>query len=1083
MLDHDDRSKLCCTSGLDSPELPARPRVNALDGATDTRYHLASILAAAVLPDGHPHALVLRIKKAECDESIIRSPGIVDKMKMQFRGRSTGLLRSKSAGVLSRADSYDDDAQSVNSADVERRAGLLRTEGVRVGTLPFEIREANEEDRNKDWLVSARYERYAIPLNLDQGCADLGASHSPSLTATGRLAATIQALTISPPRTVRTLPETVMSFPNLITCPPPVPSVTRRAQSVLGLPQSLHTTETRTTSGSEQTVLHARSPTDECDVNDGEDHHACHLGKRVAPRPDTAVDNETELGSGSQQRAEVHLHTMDISEQLRPMSQMSDPTEPDLDSLFAPTQTWNFQLPEHQSIEQGAAVLTAVRVKSPAQASSVYSRPSSPNIDKSLQIGGMPAQWPLLDFADTGEAGNTKHETVDKLKVEPPGIAMPRSDQLSNFGSVKWLCPSTRALSTSEKSGNSQQSKQSRFVEWLSPPKKLVRKRRSIFKFLHPSGHKQQIRSISSPMLILQPGEFDGPSDDPALLTVSYELTEPPVQSKTARSTSMVSLRVPMRAENAVTVPRPETLHMTLDERRPSMVEYERSLSIAGDDRRRSSAGVDQRKQYEIEDDGRRASTLFARTLSRAKPLGDTPGQLMAQALAKHQDEKAMFRSASKHKESLAHEEPFDVCFDHGGPSYSAADVPLAEISPVRPTVSMGAFSFSGRVRPRSGTQKVPRMGTSLASWSRFPSHSRPERSASASKADDMIVRDFAVDSKLQAAQNQSTSPESKRSGQMAKGRSKGGLTKSRSSTFSGFVRYYANIFSTGANQNRRTSVATGGWLEHPDLEMLPTVPFGEGHHSHHHTFRQHLHELEEAMREEVEALEAETDKLVHPSHTHHRDADTSGARGAPAVEVAGRKSPFRPESPFQESYFALPIKRPTMACGPDDEGLEEEDPIPFKLAPQAEEGRIARPPASLVPGPLHLDGTTEENAPGPISKATAWADVYGDCVVRTTCAETKAEFDRKAMPPPILRPTKPRSPQQLKPISKTAVIRRFPSVTVIDDCKGHSRSVSLISVVEGCGIMRSSTIDLIDLIEKREREEREKLLNNAWKV
>ena len=70
------------------------------------------------------------------------------------------------------------------------------------------------------------------------------------------------------------------------------------------------------------------------------------------------------------------------------------------------------------------------------------------------------------------------------------------------------------------------------------------------------------------------------------------------------------------------------------------------------------------------------------------------------------------------------------------------------------------------------------------------------------------------------------------------------------------------------------------------------------------------------------------------------------------------------------------------------------------------------------------------------------------------------------------------RSPEQPKRLDPKASVRRFPSVTVVDDRKGHSRSVSLISVkIDGGGVYRSSTNDLVHLIQAREREERDKLL------
>lgn len=57
-----------------------------------------------------------------------------------------------------------------------------------------------------------------------------------------------------------------------------------------------------------------------------------------------------------------------------------------------------------------------------------------------------------------------------------------------------------------------------------------------------------------------------------------------------------------------------------------------------------------------------------------------------------------------------------------------------------------------------------------------------------------------------------------------------------------------------------------------------------------------------------------------------------------------------------------------------------------------------------------------------------------------------------------------------------SSVVRRFPSVTVVDDRKGHWRSISLISAQSGKSL-RNSTNDLLDLIKEAEHMEREKLM------
>ena len=95
-------ANFCCThpqQRIDSPEPPARPLV-AIDG----------IFAAAALPEDHPDALNLPHRKPETDSSIVRSPGIASKIKMQFR--------RKSMKSLSKEKEYDEDAHRITSQEV-----------------------------------------------------------------------------------------------------------------------------------------------------------------------------------------------------------------------------------------------------------------------------------------------------------------------------------------------------------------------------------------------------------------------------------------------------------------------------------------------------------------------------------------------------------------------------------------------------------------------------------------------------------------------------------------------------------------------------------------------------------------------------------------------------------------------------------------------------------------------------------------------------------------------------------------------------------------------------------------------------
>ena len=95
-------TNFCCThpqQRIDTPEPPSRP-LASIDG----------IFAAAALPEDHPHALKFPDRKPELDASIVRSPNLASKIKLQFRRKS---MRN-----LSKEKDYDDDAHQMTSQEV-----------------------------------------------------------------------------------------------------------------------------------------------------------------------------------------------------------------------------------------------------------------------------------------------------------------------------------------------------------------------------------------------------------------------------------------------------------------------------------------------------------------------------------------------------------------------------------------------------------------------------------------------------------------------------------------------------------------------------------------------------------------------------------------------------------------------------------------------------------------------------------------------------------------------------------------------------------------------------------------------------
>jgi hypothetical protein len=133
---------------------------------------------------------------------------------------------------------------------------------------------------------------------------------------------------------------------------------------------------------------------------------------------------------------------------------------------------------------------------------------------------------------------------------------------------------------------------------------------------------------------------------------------------------------------------------------------------------------------------------------------------------------------------------------------------------------------------------------TTVGAWGRYPSHSRPGRSNSAGHADNIQSRDFALENAVRFAMggnihsdeeiDPTTRPESpplingkKRKKRVGSGR----MAKSNSMTFGKqFLKNYTKIFRSQSTEfqrhghGHRSSIATGGMLEYPELEILPEV-------------------------------------------------------------------------------------------------------------------------------------------------------------------------------------------------------------------------------------------------------------------
>lgn len=121
-----------------------------------------------------------------------------------------------------------------------------------------------------------------------------------------------------------------------------------------------------------------------------------------------------------------------------------------------------------------------------------------------------------------------------------------------------------------------------------------------------------------------------------------------------------------------------------------------------------------------------------------------------------------------------------------------------------------------------------------VGAWGKYPSHSRPERTSSAGLRDDVQTRDFALEAAIKFAIGADVDPvdPSPESAQSKKKKKKVGTISQSQSLSLGrqFIKGYTRMFRSQSTEFRRhghghrTSIAAGGALEYPELEILPEV-------------------------------------------------------------------------------------------------------------------------------------------------------------------------------------------------------------------------------------------------------------------
>jgi hypothetical protein len=569
-------------------------------------------------------------------------------------------------------------------------------------------------------------------------------------------------------------------------------------------------------------------------------------------------------------------------------------------------------------------------------------------------------------------------------RYEPTGLR-----DITSYSAIKGAStePSQLARNNSVAS-----TKKSKFREEFSPsrPKKKLIPSSSIMKFLNPK--RSSIRSHSE--TDLKPSALETAVD--GLLEVPGAATN----GERRQSKSMVSMEAEQRA-------------LGHDSKASPM--WERALKTHQDER----AAMFLPKNKEL---ATQSSPIRQRSGSNSKPRSSWEGDAPTPQ---------KFSSAKRLSAPLLDPPtPFPVAASFERPPLFSRR--SAFVSNIAESVSP-----SDEVQMHFNRQSDD--AETVGAWGRYPSHSRPERTFSASHIDRVDSRDFALEAAINFAmgktngeeeeeigptQRASTPPllpgEKKRKKRVGNTR----MAKSNSMTFGkNFLKSYTKIFRSQSiefqkhGHGHRSSVSTGGRLKYPDLEILPDVSRGSI--------------IKEGSREhnqgDYEHLAAEDDH--GPGYK----------KGKGKLQEDESTSTIRPLNIFKHD-----------------------------------------PNASLP----RLDGPADEDH----SKDTArvWSAYYENCMPSFPCASTELDFGVEEVGRSARHSLDSRRPSARSHTVPNRFTKHSRNASCISRVSNGSARASFASMGEDAGgvdgqsvvSVRRSTMDLVSLYKKQEDMERERMLS-----
>ncbi|KAJ9665115.1 hypothetical protein H2201_004775 [Coniosporium apollinis] len=765
----------------------------------------------------------------------------------------------------------------------------------------------------------------------------------------------------------------------------------------------------------------------------GVDRKISQLDRKRRVDPSRSNELDTELDEPKSCNASVHLYNMRISQHLRSASTLS--VTPSVKQVSgaqherarSSLSTRSKAAPRSRHQHQSSSGFASTKVPHAwgnvvSEASSVYStRPNSP---ETLMLPPVPPAYTvpqstlrnetMLDGSQT----NTPVSGRSSSKPSPTPTPVIERAHLKTLNeevwphnardSRKYPDGSTAAFNNSS---SSSVGKESKFKEELtpSPPTKKVKSRnRKAFKLFHHKS-KKGTRAVSM---------FDGSTYDEA----------------------------------------------SVEERKPTRLQ--RSMVFHGDVDQAGALWEKARRAYQKEksamylspENAQSASLFRKRSASVAIPSPRRPSSMVdptdregRPSLADTRQVRSM--SYIKRGDFLVPPEPA------GGKLTGSSLTPKPSVASYASMASTHSAASSQR------EESVDESTVAFGAWSRYPSHTRPQRTGSAGAADNVIARDFAA---VFAPGADSTGSDSentvKRKAAQKKKKAKTPMVKSKSMRFGkNFLKNYTSIFRSQSREFRqygsghRTSIAAGGKLEYPELELLTPVMFNS---------------ILEVAVVDTEAQDKKGKKPKAPKVDNTEDEHLKKWTPKSAIkdEPNGGKWGF--------AFSNTGPSKPRTASHDHDDGVDPTAPSPGPFMSGALPSRV--------------DGSAERDPAMPA--ALRWSKYYGSCVHLPGTSESNNallgdELSNQqgvaSIDDIISTPTR-QSPRLHHDNRKSASY--IYSETSSKSLPGrirhlHDKNMSVTSVVS---MTRANTNDLLALMQEREKLEREKLMRGAeedWTV